>query len=130
MYAWEAAFADKISDVRKEELKHLRKTLWYEAANAALVFMIPAVIFVVVMVVYSVLGNEMSTQTTFGTLAWINAMRFPLIMLPHCISASSQGLVSLRRLARFLALVGSASALVTVSCVLFCVAPWVVQVLM
>ena len=104
LYAWEAALAARIEQVRVKELKLLRFGLYLQAMNQTLLFVTPAAVAAVIMCTYAALGNEVNASNTFSILAFLNIIRNPTILIPMSITALAEAKVSSKRIATFLQL--------------------------
>nr|XP_055048139.1 multidrug resistance-associated protein 1-like isoform X1 [Misgurnus anguillicaudatus] len=104
LYAWELAFKDKISDIRKSELQVLKKTAYLGAVSTFTWVCAPFLVALSTFAVYVLVDerNVLDAQKAFVSLALFNILRFPLNMLPMVISSMVQASVSLKRLRVFL----------------------------
>ena len=104
LYAWEAALAARIQEVRAKELKLVRIGLYLQAINQCLMFCTPPLVSAVIMCTYAGLGNEVTASKTFAILALLNILRGPTVVIPMSVSALAEAKVSSRRIAAFLRL--------------------------
>jgi ATP-binding cassette, subfamily C (CFTR/MRP), member 1 len=103
-YAWEAPYAERIRIARENELRYLRSLQILRAINLSLAFVWPVVAGFTVFSVHAARGYELDVPTVFGVLAYMNAMRFPIMILPHALSVCIDALVSIRRLQTYFSL--------------------------
>ncbi|XP_051994834.1 multidrug resistance-associated protein 1 isoform X3 [Xyrauchen texanus] len=104
LYAWELAFKDKVSDIRKSELRVLKKTAYLGAVSTFTWVCAPFLVALSTFAVYVLVDeqNVLDAQKAFVSLALFNILRFPLNMLPMVISSMVQASVSMKRLRVFL----------------------------
>jgi len=105
LYAWEKSFVEKVADVRRRELVQIRLTTYVKAINTAFVGLVPLLTTFVAFFVHTIiLGEELTPQQAFSTLALFNVARFPLAVLPLSVRFGSEVFVSLRRIGDYLLL--------------------------
>lgn len=82
-YAWEEAFAEKVTDIRAKELLYL-KYLAYIFAFGFTVLLMAVPIFLPVLIFYTYvqLGNELTAAKAFTAIALFNLMQWPFVFLP------------------------------------------------
>lgn len=102
--AWEPAIAAKIERIRTQELRHVRTSLYLNALNQSLLFVIPALVAAMIMCIYASLGHEVNVTNTFSVLAYLNILRNPTVLVPMSINSLAEVRVSLKRMQAFLAL--------------------------
>ncbi|XP_068192205.1 multidrug resistance-associated protein 1 isoform X2 [Antennarius striatus] len=104
LYAWELAFKDKVSEIRKSELQVLRKAAYLGAISTFTWICAPFLVALSTFAVYVMIDEEnvLDAQKAFVSLALFNILRFPLNVLPMVISSIVQASVSLKRLRVFL----------------------------
>ncbi|XP_051062713.1 multidrug resistance-associated protein 1 isoform X2 [Phodopus roborovskii] len=104
LYAWELAFQDKVMDIRKEELKVLKKSAYLAAVGTFTWVCTPFLVALSTFAVYVTVdeNNILDAKKAFVSLALFNILRFPLNILPMVISSIVQASVSLKRLRIFL----------------------------
>lgn len=102
MYGWEKAFASTIAAIRKFEIRAIAKGYYIRATLLSLIFLTSLAVFVT-LVMYVVLGNEITSQKAFVTIAYFNYVRTTLVEFwPMAVSSVAEGWVSLRRVEEFL----------------------------
>lgn len=102
LYAWETAFADRVSRERARELAWIRTAGLLSAANMTQVTSLPIVLSTTAFVTYALLGNALDAAVVFPAIALFNVLRPPLLILPNVIVSISQASASVDRMERFL----------------------------
>jgi ATP-binding cassette subfamily C (CFTR/MRP) protein 1 len=101
-YAWETAFAEKVTTVRKVELYYLKIFAYIIAiAFTILLQAVPVFMPILIFFTYVQLGNTLDAARAFTAIALFNLLQFPFVFLPMGISQYSQSLVSCRRMLEF-----------------------------
>lgn len=101
-YAWEPAWSEATARVRTEELAYLKKGALFRAVNFMLFSVGPVIVSLVSFAVFAAIGNVLTAEIAFTSLALFNVLRFPLIMLPQQIQGLVEARVSLKRINDFL----------------------------
>ncbi|KAH9499737.1 Multidrug resistance-associated protein 1 [Bulinus truncatus] len=104
LYAWEGSFEQKVEEIRKEELKIIKK---FSCVIAALIFMFNTMPYMVQLTsfgVYIALSDQghLGPSTAFVSLQLFNMLNVPLTFLPMLIPMLVQAGVAVTRLARYL----------------------------
>uniref|UniRef100_A0A8D2LCP5 ATP binding cassette subfamily C member 3 n=1 Tax=Varanus komodoensis TaxID=61221 RepID=A0A8D2LCP5_VARKO len=104
LYAWEPSFAEKVLEIRKNELRVLRKSAYLNSLSTFAWISAP---FLVALTTFAVFvsvdeNNILDAEKAFVSLSLFNLLRFPLNMLPQVISNVAQASVSLKRIQHFL----------------------------
>lgn len=103
-YAWEHAFADKITSIRLKELEILRKAAYLMAFAFTMILQaIPIFMPVLIFYTYVKLGHTLDAAKAFTAISLFNLMQFPFVFLPLGLSQYSQATVSIKRLLQFFA---------------------------
>ncbi|KAJ1419431.1 P-loop containing nucleoside triphosphate hydrolase protein [Ochromonadaceae sp. CCMP2298] len=103
-YAWEAAFKERVEDVRETELELLRLSAYIVAVAFSMVLMaVPVFLPVLIFFTYVKLGGQLDAAKIFTTIALFNLMQFPFIFLPLGLTQYNQTRVSTQRILEFLA---------------------------
>ncbi|KWU44771.1 ABC transporter [Rhodotorula sp. JG-1b] len=97
-FAWEKPILDKVATSRKRELGKVRKLLAIRAANQAIAMSIPLLASVLVFAVYSLTGHSQNPAEIWTSLALLNLLRAPLMMLPNSLSTMTDALSALTNL--------------------------------
>uniref|UniRef100_A0A8C8GKH1 ATP-binding cassette sub-family B member 6 n=1 Tax=Oncorhynchus tshawytscha TaxID=74940 RepID=A0A8C8GKH1_ONCTS len=103
-YNWEAYFAQKIADFRRQELSHLKAIKYLDAVCVYTWGSLPIVISIITFVTYVLLGHELTAATVFTTLALVGMLIVPLNSFPWVLNGILEAKVSLDRIQRFLKL--------------------------
>jgi ABC-type multidrug transport system fused ATPase/permease subunit len=99
LYAWEAAFADKVANIRRREIAALRSAAFIRAFNTVLVFSVPVLVTLATFATYTLwTGRTLDPTTAFVCVALFNVARFPLTSLPRSTKHISEGLVACQRM--------------------------------
>jgi len=102
-YAWEASFAAKVADVRRQELRFMQHASVLKSVNLMLVFLIPPLLALGIFAVFVMAaGGTLTAAIAFTTLSLFNTLRFPLIMLPRAIRSFVEARSAIQRLQAFL----------------------------
>ncbi|ELT91662.1 hypothetical protein CAPTEDRAFT_90759 [Capitella teleta] len=105
-YAWEPSFLKKTLDIREKELNFLQKIAYCNGVGSILWFLSPYLASLAVFAVYVCTGEDhaLTPDKAFVSMSLINILNFPIALLPLAVSSVGQGLVSMRRIAKFLLL--------------------------
>ncbi|XP_025902601.1 canalicular multispecific organic anion transporter 2 isoform X1 [Nothoprocta perdicaria] len=104
LYAWEPSFAAKVLEIRKNELRVLRKSAYLNSLSTFTWVSAPFLVALTTFAVYVSVdeNNILDAEKAFVSLSLFNILRFPLNMLPQVISNIAQTSVSLKRIQQFL----------------------------
>lgn len=102
-YNWEKPFAQQLQTQRELEIRALKKEANTRAILLAILSAAPSFVAMVTLSIYALLGHELTPAKVFTALALFNQLRYPVKILPIVVNKLSDGIVSLRRLDRFLA---------------------------
>ena len=102
LYAWEEPYESRVSDLRASEMAKIRKFILTGVGNMFLFSVNPVIVAVVVFSVFTARGGVLTPTIAFPTLALLNQLRFPLLMVPRQIVNVIQCKVALMRLQEFL----------------------------
>ncbi|XP_031704128.1 multidrug resistance-associated protein 9-like [Anarrhichthys ocellatus] len=102
MYAWEDSFEEKITGLRKDEKKELRKVSYIRNANTSITSIIPSFSIILTFLVHTSLSLKLNTTDAFATIAIFNSLRFCLDIMPMSAKVLAEAAVSLKRLKRIL----------------------------
>ncbi|XP_075939249.1 ATP-binding cassette sub-family C member 12-like [Anarhichas minor] len=98
MYAWEDSFEEKITGLRKDEKKELRKVSYVQNANTSITSIIPSFSIILTFLVHTSLSLKLNTTDAFTTIAIFNSLRFCLDIMPMSAKVLAEAAVSLKRL--------------------------------
>ncbi|XP_028401657.1 multidrug resistance-associated protein 1-like [Dendronephthya gigantea] len=101
-FAWETSFMSKVLGIRKDELRHLRKFSYFNAAYNVVMSSAPVLVSLATFATYVSLGNTLTASKAFVALALFQVLRFPLSMLATLLTNLIQALVSIKRIQKFL----------------------------
>ncbi|NXX95541.1 MRP3 protein, partial [Centropus bengalensis] len=104
LYAWEPSFSDKVLEIRKNELRVLKKSAYLHAVSTFAWVSAPFLVALTTFAVYVSVDekNILDAEKAFVSLSLFNILKFPLNMLPQVISNIAQTSVSLKRIQQFL----------------------------
>ncbi|NXW59282.1 MRP3 protein, partial [Eurystomus gularis] len=104
LYAWEPSFSEKVLEIRKNELRVLKKSAYLNSVSAFAWISAPFLVALTTFAVYVSVDekNILDAEKAFVSLSLFNILKFPLSMLPQVISNIVQTSVSLKRIQQFL----------------------------
>ncbi|KAG0003754.1 hypothetical protein BGZ79_000079 [Entomortierella chlamydospora] len=101
--AWEAPFQDRVNQTRARELHLLKRYLQVKGLNMTVVFVLPAIITAVSLVVYNARRNgPLESSVVFTALSIFNTLQQPIFMLPIAVKSTSGARMALHRLDDYL----------------------------
>ncbi|KAK9479736.1 hypothetical protein V1514DRAFT_327274 [Lipomyces japonicus] len=102
-FAWEVKFADSLNEVRKEELRKLRKRFIILALAAMIWFGFPTIITFITFGAYTLIAKkQLTASVAFSSLSLFNLMRTPMDRLAEMITNVIEARTSLERVQKFL----------------------------
>ncbi|NXW90001.1 MRP3 protein, partial [Alopecoenas beccarii] len=104
LYAWEPSFSQKVLEIRKNELRVLKKSAYLNSLSTFAWISAPFLVALTTFAVYVSVdeNNILDAEKAFVSLSLFNILKFPLNMLPQVISNIAQTSVSLKRIQQFL----------------------------
>ncbi|NWX50785.1 MRP3 protein, partial [Steatornis caripensis] len=104
LYAWEPSFSEKVLEIRKNELRVLKKSAYLNSLSTFAWISAPFLVALTTFAVYVLVDekNILDAEKAFVSLSLFNILKFPLNMLPQVISNIAQTSVSLKRIQQFL----------------------------
>ncbi|NXF74755.1 MRP3 protein, partial [Sclerurus mexicanus] len=104
LYAWEPSFSEKVLEIRKNELRVLKKSAYLNSLSSFAWISAPFLVALTTFAVYVSVdeNNILDAEKAFVSLSLFNILKFPLSMLPQVISNIAQASVSLKRIQQFL----------------------------
>ncbi|NXW34750.1 MRP3 protein, partial [Phaetusa simplex] len=104
LYAWEPSFSEKVVEIRKNELRVLKKSAYLNSLSTFAWISAPFLVALTTFAVYVSVDekNILDAEKAFVSLSLFNILKFPLNMLPQVISNIAQTSVSLKRIQQFL----------------------------
>ncbi|XP_049848169.1 ABC transporter C family member 3-like [Schistocerca gregaria] len=100
-YAWEKPFSRNIAEAREIEIIRLKKMFTTRLALIFLLFNVPGFGVGFTFFFYG-LGHTLELRNVFTSLALLNLLRVPFMLLPISLTFFGQYTVSLRRIQKFL----------------------------
>lgn len=104
LYAWETSFTEKVKDIRRDEIKLLKKYALLQSLNTFLFQTIPFFIALATFTCYLLVSeeNQLDAQKAFVCLTLFDILRVPALTFPEMVSYCIQAAVSIRRMERYL----------------------------
>ncbi|XP_038050161.1 multidrug resistance-associated protein 4-like [Patiria miniata] len=103
IYAWEHSFGKLVSERRSKEIRKILQSGYLRAFILAFLFVGPLLTTFVTFVVYASLGNPITPTKVYPVLSLFFGARLGLTrFFPNAVLASSEALVSVRRIQKFL----------------------------
>ncbi|CAB4055241.1 ABCC4 [Lepeophtheirus salmonis] len=105
MYAWETPFVQLVTNARKNEMSVIKQTAGCKSFNYAFFSTSSRFVLLPVFLLMVLFGVEINAQKIFLIFGLFDAIKLPLThFFPSAISASSEALVSMKRIEEFLLL--------------------------
>ncbi|XP_036366499.1 multidrug resistance-associated protein 1-like [Octopus sinensis] len=104
LYAWEPSFEQKVNEIRKEEIKFLRRVAYLKICSEVCWKLAPFLIIFATFTTY-VLSSEdhkLDPQKTFVSLALFNLLKAPINYFSMLLSFFAQLIVSIKRVQKYL----------------------------
>lgn len=102
LHGWEKVYSEMVKDIRKEELKILKKDAIFVAINTFITQGSAILLTLVTFSIYSLVeGKQLTPAKVFSGLALFNQLTVPLYIIPFVIPIVINAMVSTRRLAEF-----------------------------
>ncbi|RWS20356.1 multidrug resistance-associated protein 4-like protein, partial [Leptotrombidium deliense] len=103
MYAWESSFAAKISNIRSQEIKQLKKSMYIKVPTFTIAETATKILVFVTIVSVLFFGFELNSEITFVTVALFNVIRIPVTFhLPLGIGYITELFVACKRIRKIL----------------------------
>ena len=104
MYGWEHSFIKQTLDIRDNEIKALQKIAWFYAVVIFISNSLPFLFGLSAFTVYIFMDEtqELTPETAFVVLSYLQILRFPMLMLPIFVGAAIQASASLKRINKFM----------------------------
>ena len=102
LYAWEDPYEERVLELRKREMRRIKSFVFASIANMFMFSANPVIVAVIVFSVYTYVGGQVSADIAFPTLALLNQLRFPLLMVPRQLVNIVQCRVALKRIKSFM----------------------------
>ncbi|KZT00765.1 ABC protein [Laetiporus sulphureus 93-53] len=97
-FSYEEPFLKRLSDIRDNELKGIKKVQLARSANIASAFSVPTLAATLSFVAYTSTNNSFNVATIFSSLSLFQLLRQPLMFLPRALSATTDAQNALERL--------------------------------
>lgn len=102
MFGWEKAFERAINSIRKYEVKAIAQGYYVKATLLSCEVLSSIAVFVT-LVVYVYMGNSITAEKAFVTIAYFNYVNRNLVYFwPMAITSVAEGWISLKRVEEFL----------------------------
>lgn len=102
LFSWTESFVERILQLRDGEMKWIRKELGVWAGTICLMIIWPVAGVTCTFAAYVLSGNQLTSVQAFTSLAFFNALRFPLQQLSITLAIGVQARVALQRMDAFL----------------------------
>uniref|UniRef100_A0A7M6DQB9 ABC-type glutathione-S-conjugate transporter n=1 Tax=Clytia hemisphaerica TaxID=252671 RepID=A0A7M6DQB9_9CNID len=103
MYAWEGSFMQKVTEIRKQELRFVRKSMILSASWDFSITCLPFFVSLATFAVYVYIEKGVLTaEKAFVSITLFNIMRYPFSVVPIFISAVVNYNISAKRISEFL----------------------------
>ncbi|CBZ27157.1 putative ABC transporter [Leishmania mexicana MHOM/GT/2001/U1103] len=99
---WEPRFIANIEEKRTLEMSYLKQVQTARVCTSFVSMATPQVMIAAVLIVYYLLGHELTPTVVYPTISLLGIIRMPFNMLPYVFTASAQYLVAITRLNKFL----------------------------
>ncbi|EFN56982.1 hypothetical protein CHLNCDRAFT_143584 [Chlorella variabilis] len=83
LYAWEQPYVERITALREQELREIRKANLLSTVNNLVFGGGPILISLAAFMTYSALGYPLTAAVAFPALSLFNLLRFPVMMFPQ-----------------------------------------------
>ena len=87
LYAWEKSFQEKVENIRKKEVKNLKKYMYFFGVQKFVFNSIPYFVAIVTFATFVLVdsNNKLNAKTAFVALSYFNIMRSAIKKLPALI---------------------------------------------
>ncbi|TFK28166.1 ABC protein [Coprinopsis marcescibilis] len=99
-FTYESSFLQRISGIRKHELRGVRTILNAESANMALAHSVPYLAATLAFITYTRIKEEFDVAIIFSSLALFQLLRQPMMFLPRGLSVIADAQSAFHRLER------------------------------
>ncbi|KAF9578866.1 hypothetical protein BGW38_005130, partial [Lunasporangiospora selenospora] len=101
-FGWESRFLERLSEIRRNELKNVGKLLYIRGSVAAASAALPVLASSLSFVLYAATGNELKPEIIFPAIAYFTILRTPLMVLPSAYTLTVDAYVAIKRIEEFL----------------------------
>ncbi|TRY74419.1 hypothetical protein TCAL_00651 [Tigriopus californicus] len=103
-FTWEGFFTGRVTDHRKDELKHLKGRKYLDAVCVYLWATTPVIISVLTFTTYVLMGNRLTAAKVFTSVALFAMLTGPLNAFPWVLNGVIEATVSIKRISAYLGL--------------------------
>ena len=98
VYCWEKPFSSVVDGIRNEEIEMITKSYTLRGINAAVSYIATRLMLFASLLIYSLMGNELTPSNVFVTMALYNALKSPVMQqLTNAIGNGAESLVATKR---------------------------------
>jgi ATP-binding cassette, subfamily C (CFTR/MRP), member 1 len=101
-FGWELSFLERISEIRKREIRSIQILLSIRNAILSVGMSVPVFASMLAFITYSLSNHVLTPAPIFSSLALFNSLRLPLNFLPMVLGQVVDALSSLKRIEEFL----------------------------
>ncbi|ODQ63098.1 hypothetical protein NADFUDRAFT_72210 [Nadsonia fulvescens var. elongata DSM 6958] len=101
-YAWEDAYFESLTKIRKTEMNLIKSMLVLRNILNAVFIAVPTIASMLAFVTLSSIGNVLDPAYVFSSLTLFNILRLPLMFLPLSSATSVDAFLALQRIEKFL----------------------------
>lgn len=102
VYAWENSFLAKLTAIRAEEMRFVRKARFTNAWNSTIMQTGPLLMGLLAFIVLGLTSSGFSPSKIFSALTLFNLLRMPLLLFPMTLAFWSDANIGLQRIQSFL----------------------------
>ncbi|OAX34172.1 hypothetical protein K503DRAFT_699205, partial [Rhizopogon vinicolor AM-OR11-026] len=97
-FSYEVPFLKRIFELRKKELRGVRRILHSSSANLALATSLPALAATLAFVTYTLTEHDFNVAVIFSSLSLFQLLRQPMMFMPRALSAIPDASSALQRI--------------------------------
>ncbi|KAK0521189.1 hypothetical protein OC834_006756 [Tilletia horrida] len=103
LFEWRnTPFAERVANMRREELLFLRKLALLRAMTFSVVYFLPVLAAVLSFITYALLGHGLNPAIIFSSLQYFTIIRMPLVFTPLVASSCGDAYVALGRISQYM----------------------------
>ncbi|KAJ7639312.1 ABC protein [Roridomyces roridus] len=99
-FCYEKSFLARIFEMRKQELRQVRKIQHNQSLNNAMAFSLPVLTATLAFVTYTKTTEKFDVAVIFASFSLFQLLRYPMMFLPRALSATTDARIALKRLSR------------------------------
>ena len=103
-YNWQIPVSKKVQQIRKDEIYVALLSHLYNGLSKMIMYLSPSLLMLVVFGVFSLNNGTMDVSLVLTILAFLNSVRFPMMVMPFAAQAIAEAMVSAERLGKYMAL--------------------------